>query len=84
MVEPSVAVDVDPPSSGPDMGHLEAVASGAICELKAEMFGVVASVIRDTYAAKEVDVSSEELMNITKLCLELSAVEEAATSKEGS
>ncbi len=50
---------------------------GAISEAKAEMYDIVASFVRYACAAKAMDINGEDVESITRLCLELSAVDVA-------
>ena len=60
-----------------DICQLELAEKGTVSGLKAELQGVISSFVRDCFAAKQTDVSKEELQDITALCLELGSVDVA-------
>ena len=66
-----------------DVGSLEALDEGILGPNKVELYGAMASFIRDSFAAKAVDVSGEEVRDIATLCLELGAVDLAEVYSPG-
>ena len=51
--------------------------SGRVSDLKAELQGVISSFVRDCFAAKQTDVSKDEVKQIASLCIEMGSVDVA-------
>ena len=61
-----------------DLCSLEVADAGTISKHKAELYSCLNGFVRDCFAAKEMDVSQEDLNKITELCLEMGPVDVAA------
>ena len=66
-----------------DIDSLEVVSESDISLEKGELYGAVNSFVRDSFAAKEVDVTKEEVRAIALLCLELGSVDLAEVYSPG-
>ena len=66
-----------------DIDSLEVVSESDISLEKGELYGAVNSFVRDSFAAKEVDVTKDEVRAIALLCLELGSVDLAEVYSPG-